>query len=158
LPREGTVRVEDVMSQPVVTIEVADSCLEAVGRMHEARVRHLPVVDREGLLVGVVTDRDLRHHLFSPAVYKELGTVPTDSLLRAAPVTAIMSTSVVAVEPGASLMDAARLMLEENVGSLPVVHAGRVVGILTETDLLRHICRIDAGRQAACADIIVSYP
>jgi len=146
------------MSQPVVTIEASDSCLEAVGRMHQVRVRHLPVLNREGLLVGVVTDRDLRHYLFSPAVYKELETVPADAALKEAPVMAIMSTSVVAVAPGASLMDSARLMLEEKVGSLPVVHEGRVVGILTETDLLRHICRIDARRQAACADIIVSYP
>ena len=56
------------------------------------------------------------------------------------------------------LMDAARFMLEEKVGSLPVVEHGRVVGIITETDLLRQICRADAACSPGCAEIIVSYP
>lgn len=151
-------RVKDLMSRQVVTIESSDSCLEAVGRMHQARVRHLPVVDREGMLVGVVTDRDLRHHLFSPGVYKDLGSIGVDILLKAVPVAEIMSTPVVSVGPEAELMDAARLMLEDKVGSLPVVERGHVVGILTETDLLRQICRVDAACPPACAEIIVSYP
>ena len=151
-------KVKDLMSQQVRTIEPSDSCLEAVARMHQARVRHLPVVNREGMMVGVVTDRDLRHHLFSPRVYKEMESLGIDILLKAVPVSDVMSTPVVAVTPDADLPDAARLMREGKVGSLPVVHSGIVVGIITETDLLRQICRIDAASPPACADIIVSYP
>jgi len=151
-------RVKDLMSQPVVTIEPSDSCQEAVARMHRARVRHLPVVNREEDLVGVVTDRDLRHHLFSPHVFKQLGATSVDVLLRAVPVSAIMSTDVVSVAADDDLAEAARTMLEDKVGSLPVVDRGRVVGILTETDMLRQICRANAYCSPEVAEIVVSYP
>ena len=150
-------RVKDLMSRQVLTIGTSDSCLEAVGRMHRARIRHLPVVNREGMLVGVVTDRDLRHHLFSPAVYKDLGATAVEVLLKAVPVAQIMSAPAISVNPEDELMDVARLMLEEKVGSLPAVEGGRVVGIITETDLLRQICRADSA-SPECAEIIVSYP
>ena len=151
-------QVKDLMSRQVVTIAPSNSCLEAVVRMHGTRVRHLPVVNSDGVLVGVVTDRDLRHHLFSPRVFNEVGETAVETLLRTVPVADVMSTSVITVEPSDQLMDAARLMLEEKVGSLPVVEGGRVVGILTETDMLRQICRADAACSPECADIIVSYP
>lgn len=151
-------RVRNLMSRPVVTIGPSDSCQEAVARMHRARVRHLPVVNAGGDLVGVVTDRDLRHHLFSPHVFKELGATSVDVLLRAVPVSAVMSTDVVSVEADADLGDAARIMLEDKVGSLPVLDRGRLVGILTETDLLRQICSADAYCSPDVAEIVVSYP
>jgi acetoin utilization protein AcuB len=151
-------QVRDLMSRGVVTVGPSDSCQEAVARMHQARVRHLPVVNREGGLVGVVTDRDLRHHLFSPRVFKELGATSLDILLKAVPVAEIMSTPVVSVDADEELGEAARAMLEDKVGSLPVVERGRVVGILTETDLLRQICRADAECSPGMAEIVVSYP
>lgn len=88
-------RVRDVMSRQVVTIGESDSCQEAVARMHRARVRHLPVLGPAGRLVGIVTDRALRHHLFKPRVYRDLGTLPVDVLLKAVPVSEIMSAPVV---------------------------------------------------------------
>jgi CBS domain-containing protein len=149
--------VKDLMSQQVLTIGTSDSCLDAAARMHQARVRHLPVVNQEGMLVGIVTDRDLRHHLFSPHVYKDLGAIPVHILLKAVPVAEIMSTEVITVALEDELMEAARLMREEKVGSLPVIEHGRVVGIITETDLLRQICRA-AVASPACAEIIGSNP
>jgi CBS domain-containing protein len=156
--RRQNMHVEDVMSRQVVTIGSSDSCLEAVGRMHRARVRHLPVVNRDGLLVGIVTDRDLRHYLFSPRVFGKLGETAMETVFKAVPVAEIMSTAVISVEPRSQLMEAAQLMLEERIGSLPVVEDGRIVGILTEIDVLRQICRVDSAREPECAEIIVSYP
>jgi CBS domain-containing protein len=150
-------RVKDLMSRHVVTIGASDSCLDAVARMHEARIRHLPVVNDQGFLVGVVTDRDLRHYLFSAPVFKDLGLIGVDILLKAVPVAEIMSAPVITAAPEDELIDAAQFMLEEKVGSLPVVERDRVVGIITETDMLRRICRVDAG-SPECAEIIVSYP
>jgi predicted transcriptional regulator len=69
-----------------------------------------------------------------------------------------MSTPVVSVDADEDLGEAARTMLEDKVGSLPVVERGRVVGILTETDLLRQICRADAECSPGMAEIVVSYP
>jgi CBS domain-containing protein len=126
--------------------------------MHGARVRHLPVVDDDGALVGVVTDRDLRHHLFGPRVLKEVGTIAVDILLKAVPVSEIMSTPVMSVPATAEVVEAARIMLEDKVGSLPVVEGGRVVGIVTETDVLRQICKADTACSEEIAEIVVSYP
>jgi len=149
--------VQDLMSVDVITIPESATCREAVGLMFRHRVRHLPVVAADGALRGIVTDRDLRHHLFEPAVFKEVGSVSVEQLLAAVPVRQVMSAPVISVRPADSLEDAARLMLEDKVGSLPVVRDRRVVGIITETDLLRRIVRADEG----CADvqqIVVSYP
>ncbi len=150
-------RVSELMSRNVVTIDTAASCHDAVALMARARVRHLPVVDA-GALVGVVTDRDLRHHLFRPGVFEAIGTVPIENLLETVPVKDIMSTPVISARAGDSLEAAARLMLEDKVGSLPVVDDGRVVGILTETDMLRQIVRADACCCPEVEEIVVSFP
>ncbi len=149
-------RVSELMSRNVVTIDTAASCHDAVALMARARVRHLPAVDA-GALVGVVTDRDLRHHLFLPGVFEAIGTVPIENLLKTVPVKDIVSTPVISVRAGDSLEAAARLMLEDKVGSLPVVDDGRVVGVLTETDMLRQIVRADACCCSEVEEIVVSF-
>jgi len=140
--------VSELMSRNVVTIGASDSCLEAVSRMHGARVRHLPVVSAEGGLIGIVTDRDLRHHLFAPRVLKDVGTIAVDIILKAVPVKDVMSSPVMSVPAKADVVEAARIMLE----------GGRVVGIVTETDVLRQICKVDAACSEDIAEIVVSYP
>ena len=150
-------RVSEVMSQNVLTISETASCLRAVETICAHKIRHLPVIDARGTLVGIVTDRDLRHYLFRPDVSQEIGTVPAARLLERMPVRGIMSTPVVVVGPDEPLETAARLMLDDKVGSVPVVVNGRVVGILTETDLLRRIVGEDAGSpDVEC--VVVSYP
>jgi CBS domain-containing protein len=149
--------VSDLMSRNVVTIGASDSCREAVSRMHGARVRHLPVVSAAGGLIGIVTDRDLRHHLFAPRVLKDVGMVAVDIILKSVPVSDVMSSPVMSVPAKADLVEAARIMLEDKVGSLPVVEGGKVVGIVTETDLLRQICKVDAECSEVVAEMFVSY-
>lgn len=150
-------RVSELMSRAVATIGVSDSAHRAVDLMVRRKIRHLPVVDGGGTLVGVVTDRDLRHHLFSPGVFKEIGTLSVDALLKAVTVKEVMSTPVTTVGPDDDLEAAARLLLEDKIGSLPVVENGRVVGIVTETDLLRRIVRAEAC-SPECEAIVVSFP
>ena len=150
--------VNELMSRNVVTIGASDSCREAVSRMHGARVRHLPVVSPEGGLIGIVTDRDLRHHLFAPRVLKDVGSIAVDIILKAVPVSDVMSSPVMSVPAKADVVEAARIMLEDKVGSLPVLEGGKVVGIITETDVLRQICRADAACSEDVAEIVVSYP
>jgi len=152
-----SIRVEDRMSGLPLTVRWDAPLIEAVRLMKEGRIRHLPVLDGGRRLVGIVTDRDLRHHLFEPRVFKEIGSVSVDALLKAVPVREIMSAPVTTVGPADPLETAARCMLEDKVGSLPVVEHGRVVGIVTETDLLQRICRADPG-SAECEAIVVSFP
>jgi CBS domain-containing protein len=151
-------KVSELMSRNLVTIGPTDTCRHAVARMHGGGVRHLPVVDAKGDLLGIVTDRDLRHHLFNERVLKEIGTTPVDDLLQAALVSDVMSSPALSVWAGQDLVHAARIMLEDKVGSLPVIEGGRVVGIITETDLLREICRADQSRSLEVTEIVVSYP
>jgi acetoin utilization protein AcuB len=151
-------RVNEIMtSGGVVTVEASASCHDAVTQMIRNKVRHLPVVESTGTLCGIVTDRDLRHQLFAPQMFRSIGTVPVEELLAATPVRNVMSSPVISVGPDTDLQEAARIMAEEKLGSLPVVERGRIVGIVTETDLLRRI----VGDNACCADvetIVVSYP
>jgi CBS domain-containing protein len=151
-------KISELMSRDVVTIGPAESGLDAVVRMQRVRVRHLPVVNRDGRLVGMVTDRDLRHHLFSLRVFAELGSAPVDVFLDGVRVAEIMSTDVMTIESGASVADAAGMMRKHRVGSLPVMENGQMAGIVTEVDILRQIARTDAPCIPECAEIIVPYP
>jgi len=151
-------RVRELMNRNLVTIGESNSCRDAVARMHRAQIRHLPVLKDDGTLVGVITDRDLRHHLFSPPVYRAIGTSPIDTLLQAARVSEIMSAPAVTVESSQDITEAAGVMLRDKIGSLPVIEGGRLVGIITETDLLREICRADQACSPEVTDVVVSYP
>jgi acetoin utilization protein AcuB len=145
------------MSGRVVTIGAGASCHDAVQLLVRNKIRHLPVVDSEGRLCGIVTDRDLRHHLFEPQVFRAIGIEPVEQLLSKVPVSEVMSAPVTSISADAELEEAARVMRDEGLGSLPVVEHGRIVGIVTETDVLRRI----VGADACCSDvetIVVSYP
>lgn len=155
---EVAMKVRELMSRSVMTIDATDSCLEAVARMHRSGVRYLPVVDTMGELIGIVTDRDLRHHLFARHVLEEVGTIAVDELLKAVPVSEVMSSPVLSAEADDDVIEAAHVMREDKVGSLPVVDAGRVIGIVTELDVLRQICRMDSACPRDIAEIVVSYP
>jgi acetoin utilization protein AcuB len=150
-------RVRELMTTGVVTIEATATCHDAMQLMVRRKVRHLPVVGNDGVLAGIVTDRDLRHHLFQPNVFPEIGRVPVEQLLSSVKLWEVMSSPVICVGPDAELEDAARMMLEDKLGSLPVVHEGRIVGIITETDLLRRIVGSDACCKAV-ESIVVSFP
>jgi acetoin utilization protein AcuB len=151
-------RVSKLMSRDVVTIGESDSCYEAVKRMQRIKARHLPVLAGDGTLQGIVTDRDLRHHLFALHVFGEIGQTSVQALLMKTPVKQIMSAPVVCVSPASEVGEAAGLMREHKIGSAPVVEAGRLVGILTETDLLRHILQEDGRVSPEMQEIIVSHP
>ena len=150
-------KVSALMTGNVVTIDAGASGHDAVSMMVRNKIRHLPVVDGTGLLCGIVTDRDLRHQLFGPDMFRQIGTVPVERLLSEIPLRKVMSAPAISVGPDTELAEAAGLMAQKKLGSLPVADRGRVVGMITETDLLRHVVGVDA----CCADveaIVVSYP
>jgi CBS domain-containing protein len=154
---EAVMRVDGVMSRNVVTIDLEETCAAALGRMLRSRVRHLPVLDADGTLRGIVTDRDLRHHLFAPGVLERIGRTSALRLLEEQPVRAIMSAPAVCLEASGDLAEAVAIMRRHRVGSVPVLDGGTIVGILTETDLLRHLVGAETPPEPEL-DIIVSYP
>jgi len=128
-------RVAQFMTRSPVTVYPDALVKGAADIMRTRRLRHLPVVDRERRLVGIVTDRDLRQVIFDPAIQARLGHAA--DALKALTVRDVMTWGVVTVRPETAIRDAAWLMREQRLGALPVVQAGRLVGILTERDVLR---------------------
>jgi acetoin utilization protein AcuB len=123
------------MRREVVTAP-SDTPLGAAAELMRTReMRHLPITDRHGRLVGIVTDRDLRQVLFDPRVLERVRAAAT--ALGELTVADVMTWGVVTVRPTADLREAARLMHGRKIGALPVVDGDRVVGILTESDVLR---------------------
>lgn len=127
--------VRDRMSRHVTTVRPEVKLRAAAALMRDKHLRHLPVVDGVGRLVGIVTARDLRQALFAPAVQAERTDLP--AVLDALAVGDVMTRGVVSVRAVTTIRDAARVMHERRLGALPVVEGGRLVGILTESDVLR---------------------
>ena len=134
------VPVSQWMAAPAVTIASGATVREAIDLMKARKIRHLPVVEEDGRLVGIVTDRDLRQMLFDPSIQERLGEAP--GIVRGRLVREVMTWGVVTVRPDTGIRQAASLMYERKVGALPVVADGRVVGILTERDVLRAFGRL----------------
>lgn len=127
-------RVKEWMSPSPTTADPKVSVSEARELMRRKVIRHLLVTDGERL-AGIVTDRDIRLNLPSPAT--SLSVWEINYLLAKLTVGDVMTKAVITVEPERPIEEAARLMLEHRIGALPVVDGGLLVGILTETDLLR---------------------
>lgn len=127
-------RVADWMNKALVVVTPDVPVKEAMRLLQEKRIRHLPVVEKEEL-VGIITDRDLRSVTPSPAT--SLSIYEINYLLDKLTVREVMTKKVFTVSPEAELEEAARLILERKIGALPVVKDRTLVGIITETDLLR---------------------
>ncbi len=139
--------VRDRMTRAPVTIRVGETARAAADLMRLHKVRHLPVVDAAGKLVGIVTDRDLRQILFVPGMRTRLGE--SASLVEQVTVDEIMSSPPITTMPYADLADAAKIMYERKIGALPVVESGRVVGILSEIDVLKAFAELTGRRVEA---------
>lgn len=127
----------------LVTASPATPILEARSRMLEYRIRHLLVTDTDGSLVGIVTDRDIRLNLPSQAT--SLSVWEMTYLLTKLTVGEVMTRAVITVGPERPAHHAAQLMLDHSIGALPVTQGGRLVGILTETDVMRAFVWLTGG-------------
>lgn len=122
------------MHARVATVTPGTLVSRAARTMRERQVRHLPVVDPKRRVVGIVTERDLRQVIVNAAIEDRLG--PAVRALKAVRVRDVMTWAVLTVRPETDVRDAARIMRERAIGALPVVEKGRLVGIVTERDLL----------------------
>ena len=126
--------VGDIMRTDVITLTKKDSFRHAMNLIRQQGIRHLPVVDGKRL-VGMVTDRDIRQAAPSAATSLEIHEL--HYLLEKVTVNEIMTKKLVTVNPSTEARDAARLLLKHKIGGLPVVRGETLVGIITETDILR---------------------
>lgn len=131
----GKIQVQRLMTPVVKTLQRNDQLTIADDVMREQRIRHLPVLDEDGVVCGVVSQRDLFRGALARALgYGQTAQQKMHSMLL---VKEVMSTTVVTIGPHEPLANAARLMLENKVGCLPVLEGEKLVGILTESDFVK---------------------
>lgn len=127
--------VRDLMTENVVAVRPGDTLATLRNLMTERDVRHMPVVNGDGELVGLVSERDLlRHSLIQQS---DVPDFVEDTILERLKVRELMNTVVESADPDRDIRDAAQVMLENKYGCLPVVEGERLVGILTEADFVR---------------------
>jgi CBS domain-containing membrane protein len=124
------------MTQKVFTLRSDKKLFAAQEIMSWARIRHVPVVDKENRLVGVISHRDLLHASIS-AIANPAPEVERKQFLSTIPIEKVMRTDIQTIGPDVSIQEAAKLMRARKIGCLPVVLEGKLIGIISEHDLLR---------------------
>jgi len=137
---------EKIQKNPV-TISPEASFFEARNLIHEKGIRHLPVLDKNNSLVGIVTDRDIREAAPSDATL--LSVQELNYLLGKLKVSSFMTpkAKLITISPDTLIEEAVQLMHDNKIGCLPVVEGGKLYGIFTETDALDHLVDIFGFKQ-----------
>jgi acetoin utilization protein AcuB len=134
--------IRELMTGGVITVRAETSVQQARDLLAKERIRHLPVTGPGGVLAGIVTDRDIRLNLPSRAT--SLSAQEIAHLLSRLTVGEIMTRSVITIGPDRPAREGAQLMLDHKVGALPVLDDGHLIGIITETDIVRAFVRTTA--------------
>ena len=137
--------VKERMSRNPITIKPETPVTEAQALMKREKIHHLPVLDRNGHLAGIVTEKDLLYASPSPAT--TLSVYEMTSLLAKLTVDRVMSVKPLTVTEDVPLEEAARVMADRNIGGLPVMRGATLVGIITESDLFRVFIELFGARQ-----------
>jgi CBS domain-containing protein len=127
--------VRDVMTKDIVTLGRNEKLTVADDVMRLGRIRHLPIIDEDGALAGIVSQRDLFHSGLLRAL--GYGSHAKERAMDLLVLKEAMKTEVATIGPEAPLTEAAKLMLELKVGCLVVVEGKKIVGILTESDFVK---------------------
>lgn len=129
------VRVRDFMTKDPVTLREDDLLRQAVEVVMVRRVRHIPVLDASGRLVGIVTDRDVQRTLPSPL--SAAAPEEYEALLETTSITNVMTRDVLTVAADDLAGEAVETLLADKIDGLPVVEGERLIGIFTVRDALR---------------------
>lgn len=130
------------MRKNVVALSKDDSIANAIRLMNENKIRHLPIIDEKQHLIGLVTDRDIRDAtpsiLFEIEKFKELLHNPLEM---------IMKTDIITGHPLDFVEEVSAIIYEHRIGCLPILKDNKLVGIVTETDLLRTLVELTGAHQ-----------
>ncbi len=137
--------VGERMTRDPVVIHNDTPMDEAMKIMRDSKVRRLPVLNDKGALVGIVSERDLLYASPSPAT--SLSIHELHYLISKIVVADVMTTEVITVTEDTPLEEAARIMADNKIGGLPVVSNGKLVGIITETDLFKIFLELLGARE-----------
>ena len=123
-----------IMHADLVTVTPETTIKQAMDLLENHRIEHLVVLDGEGNLKGILSDRDVKYNLASPAT--TFSAHELNYLLDQVTVGMIMVKNVITVTPGTTVEDAALVIRDNEISSLPVMKNGRPVGIVTKTDVM----------------------
>ncbi|MBN1889073.1 MAG: CBS domain-containing protein [Thermoflexales bacterium] len=137
--------VRECMTRDPITVAPNTPVPVALRLMREKKVRRLPVLDSHGKLAGIVSDKDLLYASPSPATTLAVWEIP--DLLAKIKVETVMARDVISVSEDTPLEEAARIMVDNRIGGLPVMQAQTLVGIITETDLFKVLLQLLGGRR-----------
>lgn len=137
--------VGERMTKRPITVTEDTSLPEALELMRKEKIRRLPVLDKQGNLVGIVTELDLLKASPSPATTLSIYEIPY--LLSKIKMRDIMTRNVITVTEDTPIEEAARIMADNKIGGLPVMRDGRLVGIITETDIFKIFLELFGARQ-----------
>jgi acetoin utilization protein AcuB len=137
--------VKERMTRNPIFIRPDTPVTEAQALMKREKIHHLPVLDKEEKLVGIVTEKDLLYA--SPSVATTLSVYEMTSLLAKLKVEKVMSREVVSITEDVPLEEAARIMADRRIGGLPIVRGKSLVGMITESDLFRIFIELFGARQ-----------
>jgi acetoin utilization protein AcuB len=140
-----TMRVKNRMTPSPITASPDTNYNEALRLMQQNNIKNLPILDKKGRLVGLVTRGDMLRT--EPSPVSTLSVFEIASLLEKVTMKKIMSSPVYAVTENCSITNAANFMLEKNIKSLPVVQGDKLVGIITDTDIFKTFVEITGGGQ-----------
>ena len=136
--------VHERMSKHPITITEDTPINQALKLMRDEKVRRLPVLNKKGALVGIVSERDLLYASPSPAT--SLSIHELHYLISKIKVSEVMTKDVITVSEYTPLEEAARIMADNKIGGLPVMRDGKLIGIITESDLFRIFTEILGAR------------
>ncbi len=133
------------MTHSVITINPETSMEEALNLMHREHIRRIPVVNKHGALVGIITKMQLLSA--SPSDATTLSKFEMSGLMDKVKIESLMTKDVITVNEDTPLEEAAGIMVDKKIGGLPVVQGDKVVGIITETDLFKIFLEVLGARK-----------
>ena len=140
--------VNERMTRNPITVREETSLYDALKIMHENKVRRLPVLNKQGKLVGIVSEKDLLYASPSPAT--SLSVWEINYLTAKITVRELMTKKVITICEDCPLEEAARIMVDNKIGGLPVMRGDQLVGIVTETDLFKVFLELLGARTQGC--------
>ncbi len=138
--------VKNRMSLPVITTDPDVPIMEALNVMRSKNIRRMPVVDKQGKLIGIVSDKDLLNA--GPSNATSLSVWEINYLVGKIKIKDVMTRAVLTVSGDTPIEQAARMMVDNKVGGLPVMEGDQLVGVITESDLFKILLELMGAREA----------
>jgi acetoin utilization protein AcuB len=131
--------VRDIMTTDLTTLREDETMLDANLIFARAGIHHIPIVNGRRL-AGLVTDKDLKH--YSPSILSGLPLKEYNGLMESTPLSKIMTRTLLTIESGKTVREAAQILNDHRIGCLPVVEGSELKGIITNRDLVKLLLQL----------------